>query len=123
MLAGKNILVVDDNKLNQKILIFVLQKNGATVKTADNGLEAIECMLFERFDAIVMDIQMPEMDGLEASVYIKNEMGIDVPIIGLTANNVEDEREKWMAAGMDSCMSKPFEPAELCELIVQIINK
>ena len=123
MLAGKNILVVDDNKLNQKILIFVLEKNGATVKTADNGLEAIECMLFERFDAIVMDIQMPEMDGLEASLYIKNEMGIQVPIIGLTANNVEDEREKWTAAGMDSCMSKPFEPAELCELIVQIINK
>ena len=113
MLAGKNILVVDDNKLNQKILIFVLQKNGATVKTADNGLEAIECMLFERFDAIVMDIQMPEMDGLEASVYIKNEMGIDVPIIGLTANNVEDDREKWMAAGMDSCMSKPFEPVRI----------
>ena len=70
-----------------------------------------------------MDIQMPEMDGLQACMYIKNEMGIKVPIIGLTANNVEDEREKWTEAGMDSCMSKPFEPAELCNLIEQILQK
>lgn len=122
MLEGKNILIVDDNKLNQKILIFVLEKNGAIIKTADNGLEAVECVLFQRFDAIVMDIQMPEMGGLEASKYIKEEMGLDIPIIGLTANNVEDEKETWMAAGMDMCVSKPFEPPVLCEMIAQLIE-
>ena len=122
MLEGKNILIVDDNKLNQKILVFVLEKNGAIVKTADNGLEAVECVLFQRFDAIVMDIQMPELGGLEASKYIKEEMGLDIPIIGLTANIVEDERATWTAAGMDMCVSKPFEPPVLCEMISQLIE-
>ncbi len=123
MLEGKNILIVDDNKLNQKILIFVLEKNGAIVKAADNGLEAVECVLFQRFDAIVMDLQMPELGGLEASRYIKHEMGLDIPIIGLTANNVDDEKSVWSAAGMDTCISKPFDPPVLCELIAQLIKK
>lgn len=123
LLEGKNILIVDDNKLNQKILIFVLEKNGAVIKTADNGLEAVECVLFQRFDAIVMDIQMPELGGLEASRYIKEEMGLDIPIIGLTANNVDDERAVWTAAGMNNCLSKPFEPPVLCEMIAQLTQK
>ncbi|PQJ09405.1 response regulator [Flavipsychrobacter stenotrophus] len=122
MLEGKNILIVDDNKLNQKILGFVLEKNGAVIKVADNGLEAVECVLFQRFDAIVMDIQMPELGGLEASRYIKFEMGLNIPIVGLTANNVEDENATWTAAGMDMCVSKPFDPPVLCELIVQLIE-
>ena len=123
MLEGKNILIVDDNKLNQKILIFVLEKNGAIVKTADNGLEAVECVLFQRFDAIIMDLQMPELGGLEASRYIKQEMGLQIPIIGLTANNVDDERTTWMQAGMDNCISKPFDTTALCEMIAQLTEK
>ncbi len=123
MLEGKNILIVDDNKLNQKILTFVLTKAGAAVKTADNGLEAVECVLFQRFDAIVMDIQMPELGGLEASKYIKQEMGLNIPIIGLTANNVEDERVKWTDAGMNRCISKPFDPPALCEHLAQLIKE
>jgi CheY-like chemotaxis protein len=123
LLEGKNILIVDDNKLNQKILTFVLTKAGAIVKTADNGLEAVECVLFERFDAIVMDIQMPELGGLEASRYIKQEMGLNIPIIGLTANSVEDERVTWTQAGMNHCISKPFDPPALCEKLAQMIKE
>lgn len=122
MLEGKNILIVDDNKLNQKILIVILQKNGAVTETADNGLEAVERVLFKRFDAIVMDIQMPELGGLEASRYIKYEMGLNIPIIGLTANNVDDERGTWSEAGMDNCLSKPFDPPVLCEMLAVLIN-
>lgn len=123
MLEGKNILIVDDNKLNQKILIFVLEKSGAIVKTADNGLEAVECVLFQRFDAIIMDIQMPELGGLEASRYIKQEMGLNIPIVGLTANNVDDERTMWVEAGMDNCISKPFDTTALCEMIARLTEK
>lgn len=120
MLKGKNILVADDNKLNQKILIFILEKTGAIVKIANNGKEAIEQMTNNPIDAVLMDIQMPEMDGLEATVHIRKVMNSNVPIIGLTANTLEGEKLKCVNAGMNTCVSKPFEPAELCKLILQL---
>ncbi len=122
MLAGKKILIADDNRLNQKILIFVLEKNGAKVTTASNGLEAIEHIKNDTFDTVLMDLHMPEMGGLEASTYIKEVLKSTTPIIGLTANNLERDNKMCLDAGMDTCVSKPFEPAELCNIIVEIIQ-
>ena len=117
MLDGKTILIADDNKLNQKIVAFALQKSGAIVKTANNGKEAVEFIKNNVCDAILMDLQMPEMDGLEACVHIRKVMKRDLPIIGLTANTMFGEAEKCLEAGMNGCISKPFEVAELCEII------
>ena len=123
MLKDKTILVADDNKLNQKILIFILEKAGAIVKTAANGNEAVEQMMMGPIDAILMDVQMPEMDGLEATLYIRNTMKNSLPIIGLTANTMDGEKIKCMEAGMDTCVSKPFDPSELMQLIGQLLQK
>ncbi len=123
MLKGKTILVADDNKLNQKILIFILEKNGAIVLLANNGREAVEKMTTEKVDAVLMDVQMPEMDGLQATEAIRNELKSTIPVIGLTANSMESEKNKCVAAGMNTCVSKPFDPTELCTLIVQLLEK
>ncbi len=122
LLKGKKILIADDNRLNQRILIFVLEKNGAEVTTANNGLEAIEHVKNENFDTVLMDLHMPEMGGLEASTYIKDVLKSKTPIIGLTANNLERDNKMCLDAGMDTCVSKPFEPAELCSIIAEIIQ-
>ena len=122
MLEGRKILVADDNKLNQRILIFVLEKNGARVTTASNGVEAVEHLKNEPFDTILMDLHMPEMDGLEASAYIRRELKSSTPIIGLTANNLERDNKMCLDAGMNMCVSKPFEPAELCSIIADVIQ-
>ena len=117
MLTGKTILIADDNKLNQKIVAFALQKSGAVVKTANNGKEAIEFLQNNPCDAILMDLQMPEMDGIDACIYIRKEMKRDLPIIGLTANTLFGEAEKCIQAGMNGCVSKPFEATELYEIL------
>ena len=122
MLAGRKILIADDNRLNQKILSFVLIKNGATVVTANNGLEAIEIIKAEAFDIVIMDLQMPEMGGLEASNYIKNVLCSPIPIIGLTANTLDRDNIICLEAGMETCISKPFDPVELCKIIEEIIQ-
>lgn len=103
-------------------MIFVLEKNGAKVTTANNGLEAIEHIKNDTFDTVLMDLHMPEMGGLEASTYIKEVLKSATPIIGLTANNLERDNKMCLDAGMDTCVSKPFEPAELCSIIVETIQ-
>lgn len=122
MLTEKRILIADDNKLNQKILVFVLEKNGAKVSVASNGKEVIELVNNQDFDAILMDLQMPVMDGFEASVQIKHVLMKAVPIIGLTANAFERDNAACLDAGMVMCISKPFEPAELCAIIKNTIE-
>ena len=122
MLNGRSILVADDNKLNQKILIFVLQKEGATVVAADNGAIAVELIKNQQFDAVLMDVQMPEVDGIEASQFIRNELKLKLPIIGLTASTMPAEYQKCLDAGMNKCTSKPFDPKELVQLIAEIIE-
>jgi CheY-like chemotaxis protein len=123
LLEGKRILVADDNRLNQKILIFVLQKSGAEVDVANTGSETVNLVQTKRYDAILMDVQMPEMDGIEASTYIRNELKMTLPIIGLTASTMPSEFQKCIDGGMTTCTSKPFDPKELIQLIADIIPK
>lgn len=123
MLKGISILIADDNKLNQKIATFALEKYRASCTAVFNGKEAIDQLNARRYDVILMDIQMPEMDGLEATMYIRRELGLQLPIIGLTANNLFGETENCVEAGMNTCISKPFDPEELSALILQLINQ
>ena len=106
------ILVVEDNKVNQEIAVAVLQSAGHDVDVVANGLEAIRALKDLEYNVVLMDIHMPEMDGIAATNIIRGFDGdvADIPIIALTADAMVGDREKYLAAGMDGYVSKPFEP-------------
>ena len=120
------ILMVEDNAINQKITSFSLQKAGLTVTLANNGKEAAELFRKKSFDIILMDIQMPVMDGYDATREIRKiEMtqknNIHTPIIALTANAMRGDAEKCIAAGMDGYISKPFKPEDLFKALANLL--
>ncbi len=109
-----NILLVEDNLLNQRIVTYSLKKFNYIIVIANNGVEAIERFREQKFHVILMDIMMPVMDGLEATVKIReeekiNKIGKRTPIIALTANTMDNDRDKCILYGMDEFMSKPFD--------------
>lgn len=123
LLDGINVLVADDDKLNQKIITYILQKKGACVMVAGNGEEAVPLLAGNRFDVVILDIQMPIMDGYATSRYIRSEMNSNVPIIALTADSFATAMPEYREAGMNECISKPVDPAVLCDLIVKLTNE
>jgi CheY-like chemotaxis protein len=114
------ILLAEDNKVNQKVALRLLKQLGYQADVAINGLEVLQLIDQKRYDVILMDIQMPEMDGLEATRQIKTRLvSRDWPrIIALTANALTDDRQKYLNAGMDDYLSKPFRAAELEALLL-----
>ena len=121
MLQGLKILVAEDNELNQKIAGFLLQKQNATVDAALNGREAVELLKKNSYDMVLMDVHMPEMDGFEATEYIRNTLKNNVPIIGVTASYWQEEYDLCLKAGMNTCITKPLFPDSLCKLILNVI--
>ena len=108
------VLLVEDNFINQKVASRMLEKNGHTVVTVNNGKEALDILADQQFDAVLMDVQMPEMDGLEATAAIRaSEQGTDrhLPIVALTAHALTGDRERCLGAGMDGYISKPVQSA------------
>ena len=106
---GSRVLIVEDNALNQRLAKELLRQLGANVTLAANGLEAVEAAARERFDAILMDVQMPEMDGLEATRRIRAQpAGRTVPILAMTAHALAGSREECLAAGMNDFIGKPI---------------
>lgn len=119
-----HILLVEDNVLNQKLIFLNLKKLGFEIEIANNGQEAFEKVKEKCYDLILMDLMMPVMDGLEASVKIREfEAGINRHslIVGLTANTFDADRDKCLAHGMDEYMSKPFDIREF-ERIVRLLG-
>jgi osomolarity two-component system sensor histidine kinase NIK1 len=120
-----NILLVEDNLLNQRIVLFSLKKYNHTVAIANNGLEAVDMFMESKYDVILMDIMMPVMDGLEATVKIReveeiNKTGKRTPIIALTANTMDNDRNKCLSYGMDEFMAKPFDIEKLNQIFVKL---
>lgn len=114
------VLVVEDNKVNQMVINGYLKKMGCTVATANNGQEGVDKVKDQHFDAILMDCQMPVMDGFEATRLIRLMPGKDagvLPIIAVTANAMEGDRERCLACGMSDYLSKPVDMASLREAI------
>jgi signal transduction histidine kinase/FixJ family two-component response regulator len=117
--VGIRVLVVDDNPMNLKVARLLLEAVGAVVETAVNGSDGVEAAGLSHFDLILMDVQMPVMDGVAATKRIRLLEGGrgDVPIIGLTANVLPSQRQDYLAAGMDDVAEKPINPARLLEQI------
>jgi signal transduction histidine kinase/ligand-binding sensor domain-containing protein/CheY-like chemotaxis protein len=106
------VLLVEDNKINQLLAVTVLENFGVKVVTADDGLLGVEKIKAETFDLVLMDVQMPVMNGYESTAAIR-EMGLSIPIIGLTANVYKEDIEKCLESGMNAHLGKPFTEADL----------
>lgn len=121
-LTGKNVLIVEDNELNRFLAVTILKKWNANIHIAENGEEAVSAVKNKEIDIVLMDIQMPIMDGVAASIAIRNELNSSVPIIALTANALESEKEKCWQAGMNEYITKPYNPQYLLEKIIFLIE-
>jgi signal transduction histidine kinase/CheY-like chemotaxis protein len=116
MTAALRILLAEDNRVNQFLALRLLEKAGHQVETANNGRAALAALARDRFDLVLMDLQMPEMDGFEATARIREQergTGTRLPIVALTANAMVGDRERCLAAGMDGYVSKPIDAARL----------
>ena len=107
-LKGKRILIAEDDFVNQKLIMHSMQATGAQFTIAGNGAEAIECLLENDFDLILMDINMPEMDGFEATEYIRKTLKNDIPIIAMTGWSSKEDTNKFERVGMNGALPKPF---------------
>ncbi len=121
------ILLVEDNKVNQTLAAIVLEQGGHRVNVADNGRLGLEAWRGDRFDLILMDMMMPEMDGLEATRRIRAEEAERgagrIPIVAVTASVMPGDRERCLRAGMDGFVGKPFTPEVLLREIDRVLGR
>ena len=118
--AYLSVLLAEDNLVNQRLVVRLLEKRGHRVVVAANGLEALQALEKESFDLVLMDLQMPEMDGFEATMGIREKeksTGAHQAVVALTAHAMKGDREKCLAAGMDGYLTKPIRPQELDQLL------
>ncbi|TWU40849.1 PocR ligand-binding domain-containing protein [Novipirellula artificiosorum] len=119
------VLLAEDGLVNQKLAVILMEKNGHTVVVANNGKEAVEKSASHEFDVVFMDVEMPEMDGLEATAAIRaNEKrtGKHVPIIAMTAHAMKGDRERCLEAGMDDYVSKPIRAERLFKTLASVLR-
>ncbi|WP_184542163.1 hybrid sensor histidine kinase/response regulator [Mucilaginibacter sp. FT3.2] len=112
-----HILIAEDNPINQKVAKQILQKMGYQPDIAINGLEVLDAVAAKRYDIILMDVQMPEMDGLEATRYIRKHLAIQPTIVAMTANAMVEDKEACLQAGMNDYLSKPMKVAEMIAML------
>jgi CheY-like chemotaxis protein len=120
---GWQVLLVEDNIVNQRVASTLLEKYGHCVVVANNGKEAIEALACQQFDVVLMDVQMPQVDGIQATAVIReNERttGRHIPIVAMTAHAMEGDRERFLHAGMDAYISKPIKVKELFEIVQRL---
>jgi len=115
-----HILLAEDNTINRKLAVSLITKNGCTITAVNDGAQAVEAYKTDKFDMILMDVQMPQMDGIEATQTIRkleSESGTHIPIIAMTAHAMKGDKERCLEAGMDDYISKPIKPDELYRII------
>ncbi len=127
LLAGARILLAEDSEINQQVARELLEGWGVVVRVASNGSEAVEKAIDSDYDAILMDIQMPEMDGIEATRRIRELAGLfpkfaGLPILAMTAHAMAGDREKSLAAGMNDHVTKPIDPGALSSALVRCLD-
>jgi CheY-like chemotaxis protein len=118
--AGARILLAEDNPVNREVALALLDDMGLQVDTAVNGLQALERAQATHYDLVLMDMQMPQMDGLQATRAIRALPGwADIPILALTANAFDEDRRACIDAGMTDFISKPFDPNGLYAVMLR----
>jgi two-component system, sensor histidine kinase and response regulator len=119
------ILLAEDNPINQKVAATLLQRAGYSVDVVENGLQAVEAVRGKAYNLVLMDVQMPELDGLDATRKIREneDKQTHLSIIAMTAHALKGDRERCLAAGMDDYLSKPLEPTEVLETIERWMSK
>ncbi|HRN55933.1 MAG TPA: response regulator [Agriterribacter sp.] len=120
-LSNISILLVEDNEMNTLLASAIIQGTGAQVTEADNGMDAIQLLRNRSFDLVLMDLHLPVMDGFETTRYIRNNLSLTVPVIAITANIINGEEDKCIAAGMNGFISKPYTEKELLDKIATCI--
>jgi CheY-like chemotaxis protein len=123
--SGLRVLLAEDNAVNQRLAIRLLEKQGHHTTVVDNGKQAVAALERETFDLVLMDVQMPEMDGFEATSVIRaKEVGTDrhIPIIAMTAHAMKGDRERCLESGMDAYVAKPVRSRELKEAMENVMN-
>lgn len=121
-----NVLLVEDNKVNQRVATKLLENLGCNVSIAENGFEAVELTSWIGFDLVLMDIQMPVMDGFEATFAIRQretKANEHLYIVAMTANAMEGDRERCLLAGMDDYLAKPVRREELNRILTNLKGK
>lgn len=121
-LKNKTVLLVEDNEINRFMAQTILESWEMLVFTAENGAAAVEFLNSKSVDVILMDMQMPVLDGVQATWMIRNKLKVSIPIIALTANASQSEKEKCLNAGMNLYLSKPYKQEELLEVFAEIFN-
>ncbi|MEJ8818933.1 PAS domain S-box protein [Lacibacter sp. H407] len=113
-ISGKKILVAEDNEINQKVIMHVLQRVGISTTIVNNGKEAVDLLeAGEEFDLIILDLQMPLMNGFQTATYIRKKLELTIPIIAMTASALRNEKMRCFELGMNEYLTKPFVPADL----------
>lgn len=123
---GLRVLLAEDNEVNQLVATRILQKLGHRVTVVENGREALAAVQTGKFDLVAMDVQMPEMDGLDATIAIREwekTAGTHIPILAMTAHAMKGDRERCLAAGMDGYTSKPIRIRELGQALARLVGK
>jgi CheY-like chemotaxis protein len=121
-----NVLLAEDSRVNQRLAVGLLEKHGHKATVANNGKEAVAAFEKDRFDVVLMDVQMPEMDGIEATAVLRakeRQSGRRTPIIAMTAYAMKGDREMCLEAGMDDYVSKPVRPQQLFEAMERVLNR
>lgn len=123
ILKEKKILLVEDNEMNRLVATTLLENYGVIITEVHNGAEAVRALKTTYFDLVLMDVQMPVLNGLDATRIIRQDVNQFVPIIALTANAIKGEAEKCLKAGMNDYISKPFEEEELINAIARWLGE
>jgi polar amino acid transport system substrate-binding protein len=123
-IAGAEVLLVEDNEINQQVAVELLSQAGLNVSIANNGREAVHKVSKKEFAIVLMDLQMPQMDGFEATHVIRESLGMkEIPIIAMTANAMAEDREKCLEVGMNDHVPKPIDPDQLFMTLTKWVPK
>lgn len=117
-LDNVSVLLVEDNEMNTLLTSVIVEGLGADVTQANNGMAAIKELQKNRFDIILMDLHMPVMNGFDTAMHIRNELGLSIPIVAITANVINNEKQRCLEAGMNGFVSKPYTE----EILLQVIS-
>ena len=121
--GGLSVLVAEDERVNRVVVQRILEKLGHTAECVGSGEEAIRILRERSFDLFLSDIQMPGMDGVATTRFIRTELGLDIPVIALTAHAMQGDRDRFIEAGMDGYVSKPFEIDRLQQEIERVLGE